>query len=91
MVVGFAAGAIPQIPANRLLLKNADVCGCTWSVLVGAPGGLPAAAARLAEMVDAGTVRPSVGATLPLEDGPVALRALDERRALGKTVLTLRS
>ena len=91
VVVGFAGGAIPQIPANRLLLKNVDVCGCSWSVLVGAPGGLPAAAARLAEMVDAGTVRPSVGATLAFEDGPLALRALDERRALGKAVLTVRS
>lgn len=89
VVVGFAGGSIPQIPANRLLLKNADVCGCTWSVLVGAPGGLPAAADRLGELVAAGAVRPSVGAVRPFEEGPQALRALADRAALGKTVLRL--
>ncbi len=91
VVVGFAGGSIPQIPANRLLLKNVDVCGCSWSVLVGAPGGLPAAADQLAAMVDAGAVRPAVGAQISLEDGAGALSALAERRSLGKTVLTLQA
>jgi NADPH2:quinone reductase len=35
-------------------------------------------------------VRPMVGAVYPLEEGPQALRALDERKATGKLVLKLR-
>lgn len=91
VVVGFAGGSIPQIPANRLLLNNVDVCGCSWSVLVRAPGGLPGAARRLGELVSAGAVRPCVSEVLPFEDGPAALRALAERRAVGKTVLQVRA
>lgn len=87
VVVGFAAGEIPQVAVNRLLLRNADVCGCTWSILTAAPGGLPAAAERLGAMVAAGVVRPQVGDRFGLEDGADALRAMAERRTVGKAVL----
>jgi NADPH:quinone reductase len=90
VVVGFAGGSIPQVPANRLLLKNVDVCGCSWSALIGAPGGLPAAAEKLAALVASGGIRPAVTGELALEEGPAALTALAERRSTGKTVLMLR-
>jgi NADPH:quinone reductase len=41
-------------------------------------------------LVDAGQVRPIVGAHFPLEQAGKALRLLDERAALGKVVLDVR-
>ena len=87
VVIGFAEGGIPSVPVNRLLLRNVEISGCTWSVLAGAPGGLAAAGQRLAAMVRDGFVRPRVGAVHAFADAPAALRALAERRAAGKLVL----
>ncbi len=89
VVVGFAAGEIPEIAVNRLLLRNVDVCGCTWSVLAERPRGLADAARALGEMVAAGHVAPLVERALALEDGVEALRALERRDVHGKLVLTL--
>jgi NADPH2:quinone reductase len=47
------------------------------------------AIARLAGMVEAGTIRPQIGSVHPLEEGTAALRELDQRRATGKVVLTI--
>jgi NADPH2:quinone reductase len=41
----------------------------------------------VAEMIDAGFVRPVVGARFPLERAADAFAEIDERRALGKVVL----
>lgn len=92
VVVGFAGGAIPQVPANRLLLKNVDVVG---SYLGGylKQGGEPAAAElrrRLLALLDAGAIDPPVGTILPFERAADGLRELEARRALGKVVLRVR-
>jgi NADPH2:quinone reductase len=87
LVVGFAAGGIPTVEVNRLLLRNVDVCGCSFGVLALDAAGTAGAAERLAELVRAGSVKPLVGSVRPLEEGPAALRELDERRATGKVVL----
>ncbi|HEU0023284.1 MAG TPA: NADPH:quinone oxidoreductase family protein [Thermoleophilaceae bacterium] len=89
VVVGFTAGEIPEVKVNRLLLRNVDVCGCTWSILASTPTGVADAVARLADLVSTGAIRPLVGSVRPLEEGPAALRDLAERRATGKVVLTL--
>jgi NADPH2:quinone reductase len=89
IVVGFTAGEIPEVKVNRLLLRNVDVRGCSFGVLAGSPTGVADAVARLSELVEGGAIRPLVGSTYPLEQGPAALRELDERRATGKVVLTL--
>ena len=91
LVVGFAEGQIPSVAANRLLLKNVSVVGVGWGGFVHDKPELVAEIARdLERLADEGFVRPMVGATYPLEEGPRALRDLDERRATGKLVLTLR-
>lgn len=86
VVVGFTSGEIPELRVNRLLLRNVDVCGCSFSVLAADIGD---AVARLAELVAARRIRPIIGSTHPLQDGPAALLELEERRATGKVVLTL--
>jgi NADPH:quinone reductase len=89
VVVGFTAGEIPEVKVNRLLLRNVDVRGCSFGVLAAEPTGVADAVARLNDLVDAGSIRPIVGSAYPLEQGPAALRELEERRATGKVVLTL--
>ena len=91
LVVGFAEGEIPSVAANRLLLRNVSVVGVGWGGFVGDKPELVAEIGRdLGRLADEGFVRPMVGATYPLEQGPQALRDLDERRATGKLVLKVR-
>ncbi len=89
VVVGFAGGSISSVAVNRLLLRNVDVCGCTWSVLANEPGGLAQAADNLAGMVSEGFIRPLIGARFELHDGPEALQHVAERRSIGKTILVV--
>jgi NADPH2:quinone reductase len=89
VVVGFTAGEIPEIRVNRLLLRNVDVCGCSFNVLADGPGGFAEPMQRLSELGDTGSRRPIVGSVHPLAEGPAALREIDERRATGKVVLAI--
>lgn len=91
LVVGFAAGEIPTVTANRLLLRNVSVIGVGWRGFVTDRPELAAEiGADLRRLADGGFLRPLIGAVYPLEQGARALRDLDERRAAGKIVLRLR-
>ncbi len=91
LVVGFADGQIPTVTANRLLLRNVSVVGVGWGAFAGdRPELMAEIGADLERLADAGHVRPLVGRTYPLEQGAQALRDLEQRRATGKLVLTLR-
>lgn len=89
LVIGFASGNVPQIPANHLLVKNVTVIGYWW----GTYRKLNPALVRdsLAECVAwwaDGKLRPHVSRTLPLEQAADALALLKSRGATGKVVLT---
>lgn len=91
VVIGFVGGPIPQVPLNRVLLRNIDVVGAYYGGLISAvPEVRLRLKQRLAELVESGQVRPVVGSVHDLERGADALRDLAERRALGKVVLRLR-
>jgi NADPH2:quinone reductase len=91
LVVGFAGGAIPEVRVNRLLLSNTEVVGAGWGAfVVGKPDVWREIGAALDGLIDAGHVRPIVGAHFPLEQAGRALKLLDERAALGKVVLDVR-
>ncbi len=92
LVVGFAAGqGIPQVKVNRLLLNNVDVRGVGWGgYTMGRPGYLHQQWAALVPMIEAGHVRPPIGATYPLEEVGRALSDMEQRRTLGKSVLRVR-
>jgi NADPH:quinone reductase len=91
LVVGFTGGAIPEVRVNRLLLNNTEVVGAGWGAYVmGKPDAWREIGAAVSGLVDAGQVRPMVGAHFPLEQAGKALRLLDERAALGKVVLDVR-
>jgi NADPH:quinone reductase len=90
LVVGFTAGRIPEVRVNRLLLNNIDVRGVGWGAFAMArPGFMRGQWDALLPMIEAGVVDPPVAKTYPVEEVARALEDLDQRRVLGKTVLTL--
>ncbi|GAB7004699.1 NADPH:quinone oxidoreductase family protein [Nocardioides sp. AN3] len=88
LVIGFAAGSIPEVKVNRLLLKNIEVVGVGWGAFLAIDETIAAAsAAELGRMAREGFVRPVVGATFPLERAADAHAALRDRTASGKLVI----
>lgn len=90
LVVGFTSGAIPEVRVNRLLLRNVDLVGVAWGAFLAVDPGLGRDIdAALQPLIAAGTVDPVLGTTYPLEQAAAALADIEERRAVGKVVLTL--
>lgn len=97
LAIGFAAGRIPQIPANILLVKNVTVSGFYWGYYLGW-GKTKASAAVQAQVQDAmadmfrwyeaGKLRPVTCRTFALADFAAALDMVVERAVIGKVVLT---
>jgi NADPH:quinone reductase len=88
VVVGFTGGSIPEVKVNRLLLSNTEVVGAGWGAYVmGKPDLCREIGAEVNALVDAGHVRPVVGARFPLERAAEALQLIDGRGATGKVVL----
>lgn len=88
LVIGFAEGTIPEIAANRVLLRNIDIVGVNWGGFIAQDFSLPEQTnAALAEMIASGAVDPLVGRSYPLAEAGQALIDLDERRATGKLVV----
>jgi NADPH:quinone reductase len=91
VVVGFAAGTIPEIKVNRLLLRNVSIVGAAWGEAVAGDPGLPRRIhEELLPLIVGGAITPPVGHVLPLEQGAEAYRLIDERKAVGKVVLRVR-
>jgi NADPH2:quinone reductase len=90
LVVGFTGGRIPSVTANRLLLRNIAVVGAGWGAFLAVSPGLFMETARALEpMLASGVVRPVVGAVVGLEQAAEGLRLLEDRRAVGKVVLSI--
>lgn len=88
LVIGFASGSIPKLPANQILLRNRRVIGVDWGRwTMQDPAGNRALLDRTLAGVAEGTFRPVAPATYPLEEVSTALRDLLERRVTGKAVL----
>ncbi|MCB1410498.1 MAG: NADPH:quinone oxidoreductase family protein [Rhodobacter sp.] len=90
IVIGFAGGQVPQIPANILLVKNIDVIGLYWGGYSRfAPQVLTASLRDLMAMYARGALHPHVSHTLPLERTTEALALLRDRKSTGKVVVTI--
>jgi NADPH2:quinone reductase len=88
LVIGFAAGEIPRLAANRLLLGNSGALGVFWGgALKRRPDLLAELHGELLEMFSAGRIEPLIGAEYPLEGVGTALVRLSARGALGKLVV----
>lgn len=90
LVIGFASGEVPQIPANHLLVKNLSVIGLYWGGYLGfRPEVLTGSLARLMQWHAEGRLRPHVSHVLPLSRAAEALDLLAQRRSTGKVVVTV--
>lgn len=89
IVIGFAAGQVPHIPANILLVKNISAVGFYWgSYRRHAPDLIAAQFAELFAWFEQGRLRPHVSHALDLAGADEALGLLKDRKATGKVVLT---
>ncbi|MBL6751109.1 MAG: NADPH:quinone oxidoreductase family protein [Nevskia sp.] len=89
LLIGFVAG-VPQIPANRLLVKHRAALGSSlryfrWQQ----PEKLRASAQELLRWYGEGRLKPCITHRLPLDRSVEAMRLLTERRASGKVVVEL--
>ena len=88
LVVGFASGTIPKVPANLLLLKSCDLVGVFWGAFAQrTPAENRAHVDRLMTWLVEGRIRPHVDVVLPFERAREALERLERREAMGKVVL----
>jgi NADPH:quinone reductase len=91
LVIGFAAGQIPHVAANRVLLRQIDIVGVNWGGLLSFDPGYPRqCASEISALVGHAKLHPLIGARYPLADGAQALRDLQERKASGKVILDVR-
>ena len=88
VTLGYAAGTIPAIPLNLVLLKDITIRGMEIRTFT---ADHPDDAARdireLQQMFADGRIQPYIGARFPLADAAAALRHVAERKAVGKVVI----
>ncbi|MEC3948214.1 NADPH:quinone oxidoreductase family protein [Sphingobium sp. HWE2-09] len=90
LVVGFAGGEIPAIPANLLLLKSAAALGILWGNSVRAdPVRQGANMRQILDWLAQGALKPVIDARFTLSDTVAALQHLERRKVKGKVLLTL--
>jgi len=88
LVVGFAAGEIPKLPLNLVLLKGCAVLGVFWGAWVRHDkDDYKAAIATLAHWCAEGKLSCHIQKVYPLAETPTALKALANRQVMGKLVV----
>lgn len=88
VTLGYAAGTIPAIPLNLILLKDICVRGMEIrTFMTDRPDDAVRDLKELAQMFADGTVRPYIGARFPLSETAAALRHVADRKVLGKVVI----
>ncbi|NQZ96838.1 MAG: NADPH:quinone oxidoreductase family protein [Myxococcales bacterium] len=88
VVVGFAAGEIPRIPLNLVLLKGAALVGFDIRPFhTNAPEELAERGAELKALLANGKLRPHIASKWPLSRTADALKEVAERRATGKVII----
>jgi len=88
LVVGFAAGEIPRMPLNLVLLKNCQLLGVHWGAWVERdPQGHRANMAELLHWCSEGRISAHVHAIYPLDRTADALKELAHRQVMGKVLI----
>jgi NADPH2:quinone reductase len=89
VVIGFASGDVPQVPANILLVKNIDLIGFYWGgYLKFSPDILSDSLSTLLGWLAEGRLSPHVSHVLPLDQAAEALELMRSRASTGKVVIT---
>ncbi len=88
LIVGFAAGDIPKIPANLALLKGCSIVGVFWGAFTQQePQANIQNIMELFQLFGQGKIKPRISQVFPFEEYEQALAALTSRTAKGKVVL----
>lgn len=88
LVIGFAAGEIPRLPLNHVLLKSCDVRGVYWgSWVTRDPASHRANTEQLLTWLADGKLSSHVHAVYPLDQAADALNAIAAREVMGKVIL----
>jgi NADPH2:quinone reductase len=92
VVIGFAAGRIPEIRANYLLVKNITASGLQWSDYRDRdPAWVRRVQRVLFDLYRTGKLRPQIMRSFPLAEFATALDLVERGEARGKLVLTTRA
>jgi NADPH2:quinone reductase len=92
VVVGFAAGRVPEIKAGYVLVKNISIIGLQSSDYRDRePAKVQRVQRELFELYVQGKLKPHIMARYPLAGFREALATVQDRRVLGKVVLKLRA
>ncbi|MCU0907627.1 MAG: NADPH:quinone oxidoreductase family protein [Rhodobacteraceae bacterium] len=90
LLIGFAAGTVPDLRANHLLVKNVDAIGVYWGgYLRFAPQMLADSLSTCLTLYTRGALRPHISHRLPLARAAEGLDLLRTRVATGKVVVTI--
>jgi NADPH2:quinone reductase len=88
IVIGFASGDIPKLPANHVLLRNRRVTGVDWGGWVSRnPEANQQMIRDVLAMIVSGALHPVEPVSYPFEDAARALADQQQRRVVGKAVL----
>jgi NADPH2:quinone reductase len=88
LVIGFASGTIPQLPANQVLQRNRRVVGVDWGAWVGRhPRENHELLRSILEGIEHGRLHPVEPTSYPLDQAAQALRDQLDRKVTGKAVL----
>lgn len=88
VTLGYAAGSIPAIPLNLVMLKGITVQGMEIRTFAtDYPEENDRDLAELQQLFADGRVSPYIGARFPLADTAAALRYVADRKAIGKVII----
>src|SRR3546814_17771387 len=88
VVIGFAAGDIPTVKVNYLLVKNISISGLQWSDYRDrTPGLVRAAQSEIFDLWRSGAVKPSIMREFAFPELPQALDLVDDGKMRGKAVV----
>lgn len=90
LVVGFAAGEIPKIPLNYALLSEREIIGVFWGAWTAHdPKGQAENMDIMAKWFAQGKINPVIDTIATLDEIPVAIKRLTERKVKGKVVVRI--
>ncbi|MBT3427279.1 MAG: NADPH:quinone oxidoreductase family protein [Gammaproteobacteria bacterium] len=90
LVVGFASGEIPKLPLNLTLLKRISIIGVNWGGYIAAkPRESRPVINSLIQWIRDGLLHPEAGEVYTLEDAGIAMKNMLDRKAIGKTIISL--
>lgn len=92
LVVGFAAGDIPKVPLNYVLLSERSIVGVFWGAWAARdPVGQARNMETMARWFAEGKINPVIDSTISLSQIPDAMKRLMDRKVKGKIVVKVQA